>query len=61
MFRLGAIVTGGNMNPSGNLSFAERTLLDGCLGLEPRGIGSLWLKASAACGWGIIQLSIFKN
>jgi hypothetical protein len=27
MFRLGAFGTGGNMNPSGNLFFTERTLV----------------------------------
>jgi hypothetical protein len=30
MFRLGDIATGGNMNPSGNLSFTKRALA-GCL------------------------------
>jgi hypothetical protein len=36
MFRLGPIAFGGRMIPSGNLFFTKRTLLDGCLGAEPR-------------------------
>jgi hypothetical protein len=50
MFRLGTVETGGNMNPSGNLSFTKRIWLDGCLGLEHRGMRSHWLKASATLG-----------
>lgn len=36
MFRIGAVGTGGNVNPSGNLSFRKELWLDGCLGVEPR-------------------------
>jgi hypothetical protein len=36
MLRLEATAAGGNMNPSGYLSFTKRTLY-GNLGLEPRG------------------------
>jgi hypothetical protein len=32
VFVLKAVATGGRRLPSGNLSFAQRTWLDGCLG-----------------------------
>jgi hypothetical protein len=38
MSRLGTIDTGGNMNPSGNLPFKKRTLVDE-LGKDMRGSG----------------------
>jgi hypothetical protein len=34
LFRLGSVVAGGRMIPSGSLSFVKRTC--GCLGVEPR-------------------------
>jgi hypothetical protein len=40
-FRIGAIGTGGNVNPSGNLSFGKELWLDGCLGIERRRMGTL--------------------
>jgi hypothetical protein len=53
MFRLGNSVTGWKMNLSGNLSLMKR-ILAGCLGVEPRGMGSLWLKAYSTWGGGVI-------
>jgi hypothetical protein len=46
MLRLGVIVTGGSISSSGNLSFTKITL-DGRLGVEHKGLGPLWLNASA--------------
>jgi hypothetical protein len=36
------------MKPPGDLSFMKELWLDDCLGVETRGMGSLWLKASAS-------------
>jgi hypothetical protein len=42
MFRQGAIATGGRMIPSGNLSIRKELWLDGCLGVEARGVGIIF-------------------
>jgi hypothetical protein len=36
MFSIRAVATGERGLPSGNLSHAKRTVLDGCLGVKPR-------------------------
>jgi hypothetical protein len=47
MFRPGAIVTGGNMKRQALYHLREELWLDGYLGIEPGGMGPLWLKAYA--------------
>jgi hypothetical protein len=51
MFRLGATSTGGKVNPSGNLFFTKKLWLDGCLGVEPRRIGSPVATLTWLGGW----------
>jgi hypothetical protein len=61
-FRPGVIVTGGKMNPSGNLSFTKKKLwLDDVWKLNPGGMGSLWLKASVEGlhDWGKWAVPVF--
>jgi hypothetical protein len=52
MFRLWTIATGRKMNLSGNCPLQTGLWLDGCLGVEPRGMRSFWLKANATLGGG---------
>jgi hypothetical protein len=42
----------------GNLPFTKKTLLDGCLGVEPRGMESISLKTSATWGGGHYGLKV---
>jgi hypothetical protein len=49
MFRLDAAAADRKMNRQ-DLSLRKELWLDGCLGVEPRRMGLLWLKASATWG-----------
>jgi hypothetical protein len=46
------------MNLSGNCPLQTGLWLDGCLGVEPRGMRSFWLKANATLGGGVISLRL---
>jgi hypothetical protein len=50
MFRLGTAAGSGRMIPLGNFSFSKRTLVGWLSELNPEGLGSLWLMASATRG-----------
>jgi hypothetical protein len=53
MFRLGSIATGGKLIRWAICPLRKRLWLDGCLvGVEPRGMRSLYQKASATWGGG---------
>jgi hypothetical protein len=55
MFIIGAVATGGKVNPSGNLSSLRKELwLDGCLGVEPRRGGIVLAEGLCDFGGGII-------
>jgi hypothetical protein len=47
VFRLGTVATGGRQ---AFCPLRKELWLDGCLGVEPRGMRCLWLKASATWG-----------
>jgi hypothetical protein len=46
MFGLGAIATGGKIPRQTICPLRKELWLNGYLGVEPRGIGSLWMKAT---------------
>jgi hypothetical protein len=52
MFRLGTIATGGKLIRWAICPLRKGFWLDGCLGVEPRGVRSLFQKASATWGGG---------
>jgi hypothetical protein len=55
MFVVGAVATGGKVNPSGNLFSLQKELwLDGCLGVEPRRGGIVLAEGLSDFGGGII-------
>jgi hypothetical protein len=47
MIRLRGVATDYNTKYSGKLSFTKEIWLGGCLGIQPRGMGTIWPKASA--------------
>jgi hypothetical protein len=64
VFRLRAIATGGRGSHQAICPLKKELWLDGCLRVEPRKLGSLWLKASVTSGriilveglhdWGVV-------
>jgi hypothetical protein len=53
MFRLGLLTLAGIRTRQAICPLRKELWLAGCLGVEPRGMGSLWLRARASL-WGII-------